>query len=239
MAKVFAHRGFSGNYPENTMLAYREAAKTGCAGIELDVQLSLDGEVVIIHDERLDRTTNGTGLVRSYTLEELQQFTANAAFDNTVPPQKIPTLREYFAFVKETDLLTNIEMKTSVYDYPGLVQKVHDLVQEYGLEDRILYSSFNHYTMQQMLAINPAAKCGLITSSWIFDIGEYAQKHGAYSVNAVHGFLSKEICDDLHRHGVLAQAWTPNTEEELSRAIENGCDLLITNYPDRALELLK
>lgn len=239
MTKVFAHRGFSGNYPENTMLAFREAAKTGCVGIELDVQLSKDGEVVVFHDESLDRTTDGTGPVRSHTLAELLKFTANAAFGDTVEPQKIPTLREYFEFVKETNLYTNIELKTGIYNYPGIEQKVYDLVKEFGLEDRVIYSSFNHYTMKNMLDIDPTAKCGLITSSWLLDIGAYGYKHKAYSVNAMHSFLSKEVCDDLHRHGIIAQAWTPNSVEDLSRAIENGCDLLITNFPDRALELLK
>lgn len=239
MTKVFAHRGFSGKYPENTMLAFQEAAKTGCMGIELDVQLSKDGEVVIIHDEKLDRTTNGTGLVRDYTLAELRGFTANATYGDTVEPQKIPTLREYFTFIKTTNLYTNIELKTSIYNYPQLEQKVYDLVKEFGLEDRTWYSSFNHYTMKNMLEINPTAKCGLLIGDWILDIGEYAQKNNAYSVNANFNFLSKEICDDLHSHGIVAQAWTPNSVEELSRLIENGCDILITNFPDRALDLLK
>lgn len=73
--KVYAHRGYSGRYPENTMLAFKEAEKTGCYGIELDVQLTKDGEVVIIHDERVDRTTDGTGWVRDFTLEELKKRT--------------------------------------------------------------------------------------------------------------------------------------------------------------------
>ena len=96
MTKNVAHRGFSSHYPENTMLAFEHAVAAGCDGIELDVQLSKDGQVVIIHDEMVDRTTDGTGLVRDYTLEELQKFNAAAKFASPCQPQHIPTLREYF-----------------------------------------------------------------------------------------------------------------------------------------------
>ena len=118
--KNFAHRGFSGKYPENTMLAFQKAFETGADGIELDVQLTKDGEVVIIHDETVDRTTDGTGYVRDYPLEVLQKLDASYLYKKEVGFWPIPTLREYCEWVCEKDLVTNIELKTSVFEYKGI-----------------------------------------------------------------------------------------------------------------------
>ena len=112
--KNFAHRGFSGKYPENTMLAFQKAYEAGADGIELDVQLTKDGQVVVIHDEKVDRTTNGTGLVRDYTLEELRKLDASYIYTGEMGFNPIPTFEEYCAWVAGTDLVTNIELKTGI-----------------------------------------------------------------------------------------------------------------------------
>ena len=109
--KVFAHRGFSGKYPENTMLAFKKAEEVGCYGIELDVQLTKDDEIVIMHDETIDRTTSGTGNIRDYTYQELCLVDCYGKFEGKYDFQRIPTLREYLTWVKDTGLVTNIELK--------------------------------------------------------------------------------------------------------------------------------
>lgn len=238
MTSIFAHRGNSGYYPENTMSAFRAAVPTGCAGIELDVQLSKDGEVVIIHDEKLDRTTNGTGLVRDHTLAELQKLDARGRFGTDVPFVTIPTLREYLEFVRTTNLFTNIELKTSRFEYPGIEQKVLDLVKEYDLLDRVWYSSFNHYSIQRVKQIYPSANVGLLIDCWIVGIGAYAARLGANSVNSSIAFLTKKTVDELHSYGIKAQAWTPNTKEELTRLYQDGMDVLITNYPELGVKIV-
>ena len=101
-------------YPENTMLAFKKAAETGCDGIELDVQLTKDQVVVIIHDENIDRTTDGAGMVRDYTYEELKKFNAGVLFPDITDFQPIPTFEEYCAWVADTGLETNIEIKTGI-----------------------------------------------------------------------------------------------------------------------------
>ena len=118
--KNFAHRGFSGKYPENTLLAFQKALDEGVDGIELDVQLTSDGEVVIIHDEKVDRTTDGEGLVVSYTLEQLKKLDASYIYKGEMGFNPIPTLREYFELVKDSPIVTNIELKTGINEYPGL-----------------------------------------------------------------------------------------------------------------------
>ena len=114
----YAHRGFSGKYPENTMLAFEKAVEAGCEGIELDVHFSKDQELVIIHDEKVDRTSDGNGYVKDFTYEELKKISFSYKFAEEIGFQKIPTLKEYFEFVKDKDLITNIELKTGVFEYP-------------------------------------------------------------------------------------------------------------------------
>lgn len=240
MVQIFAHRGFSGYYPENTMLAFQKVAEETVAdGIELDIQLTKDGEIVIMHDEMLDRTTNGSGWLKDHTLEELKMLSVGVNVKGFFPRQTIPTLREYFTWLKTTKLITNIELKTSYFEYEGIEEKLIAMVKEFGLEDQIWYSSFNHYTVARIKKLMPEAKCGLLTDTWLMKIGEYATSQGAASVNARTYFCAKEgVAADLHAHNIALQAWTPNDAEMMQELVDAGVDVLITNYPDIAAKVL-
>lgn len=240
MVQIFAHRGFSGYYPENTMLAFQKVAEETVAdGIELDIQLTKDGEIVIMHDEMLDRTTNGSGWLKDHTLEELKMLSVGVNVKGFFPRQTIPTLREYFTWLKTTKLITNIELKTSYFEYEGIEEKLIAMVKEFGLEDQIWYSSFNHYTVARIKKLMPEAKCGLLTDTWLMNIGEYAASQGAASVNARTYFCAKEgVATDLHAHNIALQAWTPNDAEMMQELVDAGVDVLITNYPDIAAKVL-
>lgn len=240
MVQIFAHRGFSGYYPENTMLAFQKVAEETVAdGIELDIQLTKDGEIVIMHDEMLDRTTNGSGWLKDHTLEELKMLSVGVNVKGFFPRQTIPTLREYFTWLKTTKLITNIELKTSYFEYEGIEEKLIAMVKEFGLEDQIWYSSFNHYTVARIKKLMPEAKCGLLTDTWLMNIGEYAASQGAASVNARTYFCAKEgVAAELHAHNIALQAWTPNDAEMMQELVDAGVDVLITNYPDIAAQVL-
>lgn len=240
MVQIFAHRGFSGYYPENTMLAFQKVAEETVAdGIELDIQLTKDGEIVIMHDEMLDRTTNGSCWLKDHTLEELKMLSVGVNVKGFFPRQTIPTLREYFTWLKTTKLITNIELKTSYFEYEGIEEKLIAMVKEFGLEDQIWYSSFNHYTVARIKKLMPEAKCGLLTDTWLMNIGEYAASQGAASVNARTYFCAKEgVAADLHAHNIALQAWTPNDAEMMQELVDAGVDVLITNYPDIAAKVL-
>lgn len=240
MHKIFAHRGFSGKYPENTMLAFEKMLETGCAGTELDVQLTKDNQPVIIHDESLERTTNGSGMVADFTLAQLQELTADAKFAGQCIPQHIPTLREYFEFICDTGMITNIEMKTGINQYPSIEKIVIDMIHEFKMEDRVWISSFNHYTILRCWELCPELHYGLLINCWIKDIGAYAQKLHATTVNAETEFLlERDIVEELHACGVGAQAWTVNRPEQVRGLLDNGVDCIISNYPDMAVEVLK
>lgn len=240
MVQIFAHRGFSGYYPENTMLAFQKVAEETVAdGIELDIQLTKDGEIVIMHDEKLDRTTNGSGWLKDHTLEELKMLSVGVNVKGFFPRQTIPTLREYFTWLKTTKLITNIELKTSYFEYEGIEEKLIAMVKEFGLEDQIWYSSFNHYTVARIKNLMPEAKCGLLTDTWLMNIGEYAASQGAASVNARTYFCAKKgVAAELHAHNIALQAWTPNDAEMMQELVDAGVDVLITNYPDIAAKVL-
>lgn len=228
-----AHRGFSGKYPENTMLAFAKAVEAGADGIELDVHFTKDREIVVIHDERIDRTTNSSGFVVDYTYDELSQFDSSAGFAGVYGFNKIPTLREYFEFVKPIDgFITNIELKTSENEYPGIEKAVLELIDEFELADRIIISSFNHYSVMRTKAINPDIKCGFLESSWIYNFGEYTQQRGVECVHPKYVSLNEDSVAEIKSHSVQINTWTVNSEEEVERLYNLGIDAVIGNFPD-------
>ena len=149
--QVYAHRGASAYAPENTLPAFALAMEQGADGIELDIHLTKDGELVVIHDEKVDRTTNGTGLVKDYTLAELRGLCADNGMEG-FSEARIPTLREVLALVKPSDMMVNIEIKTGILWYDGIEEKALRLVQDMGMQDRVIWSSFNHYSTRSRVA---------------------------------------------------------------------------------------
>lgn len=240
MVKNFAHRGFSGKYPENTRIAFEKAIEIpGCDGIENDVHLTKDGEVVIIHDEKLDRTClNMKGFVRDYTLEELRRADLSYKFAGQVEPQHIMTLREYLELLKPTKLVTNIELKTGIFEYPGIEKKVFDLIKEYDMVDRIIISSFNHYSVKRMKKLCPEIKCGLLTDSWIYDAGKYVRENGFECYHPIFYNCTKEIVRGITAQGVEINCWTVNEPEDIRAMIDAGVTSIIGNFPDRAAEII-
>ena len=235
---VWAHRGASGYLPENTLMAFQEAVDMGADGIELDVQLTKDDEIVVIHDEWIDRTSNGKGWVKDYTLEELRGFNYNKTKPE-VEHADIPTMREVFELIKPTNLVINIELKTGVVFYKELEEKIMALTKEYGMEDRVIYSSFNHATIVKIHQLDPTAKVGFLYADGTLDMPEYGKKHG---VNALHPALYNlqylgymEACK---ANGLEVNTWTVNEMEHMVMACQLGVNAIITNYPDLALQVV-
>lgn len=236
--KNFAHRGFSGKYPENTMLAFKKALEAGADGIELDVQMTKDGQVVVIHDEKVDRTTNGTGLVRDYTLEELRKLDASYIYAGQMGVNPIPTFEEYCEWVAGTDLVTNIELKTGVYPYPGIEAKVWELIKKYHLEKKVIISSFNHYSILQMKELAPELPYGLLEESWIVNAGAYVAGVGVDAYHPYHGSLTAEAVAEIKSHGIAINTWTVNDEARVRELLALGVDIVIGNFPDMVKAIL-
>lgn len=236
MCKIFAHRGYSGKYPENTMIAFKKALEYGVDGIELDVQLTKDGEVVIIHDETIDRTTTGKGFVVDYTYEELEKFDASFKFKD-LGFNKIPTLREYFQLVKDYDIVTNVELKTGINEYLGIEEKVWELIKEYNLEEKVIISSFNHFSVMRMKKIAPQLKYGFLSEDWIIDAGKYTHFHGVQCYHPRFNNLVPDVIKELKKYNLEINTWTVNLEEDMRYLYSNNIDVIITNYPELAQEI--
>lgn len=159
---VWAHRGASGYAPENTLEAFQKAVEMGADGVELDVQLTKDGELVVIHDETVDRTSDGSGWVKDFTYARISRFNYNRTHKEGYERAMIPTLEEVYELLKPTGLIINVELKTGVVFYPEIEERVLDLTARMGLEERVWYSSFNHYTVQRIKELNPQAKTGML-----------------------------------------------------------------------------
>lgn len=238
MTLNIAHRGFKGNYPENTMLAFSKAIDAGADGIELDVHLTKDGEVVIIHDETLDRTTDGIGNVKDHTLKELKQYDASAEFTGKYGRNEIPTLQEYFSLAADTDIITNIELKTGVYLYPGIEEKTLRIIDEFGLRNRIIISSFNHYSVLRMKDLAPQMKYGFLEESQIIGFPEYAKKYGMDFVHPVFHAVTGAYALECQRYDLGINTWTVNEPDDIRRMISRGVHAIISNYPDRVSRIL-
>lgn len=238
--KVIAHRGYSGKYPENTMLAFQKAVEEGCDEIELDVQLTKDRVAVVIHDEKIDRTTDGTGMVKDYTYEELKEFNAAAGFSGLTKFQQIPTFEEYCSWVSKAGITTNIEIKTGSYYYEGIEQCIVDIIRKHGLESKVMFSSFNHVSLLKVLELMPQAVCGaLLGKQGLGNAGYYCANYGFACYHPGYPGLTAEAVDGCRDHGVLVNVWTVNDIAGLEQIYDWGCHGVITNYPGMCREWLE
>ena len=234
MTLILAHRGFAAEYPENTMLAFKEAEKTGADGLELDVQMTRDGELVVIHDEKVDRTTNGTGLVKDFTLEELRKLDARFKFKELSKKEQIPALDEVLEWLSGTGMICNIELKNSIIPYEGMEEKVINLVRAYGLTDRIIISSFNHYSIVHSYILAPEIEIAPLLSEGLYMPWIYAQSIKAKGFHPHWRAAPDQIVKASLESGIEVRPYTVNKESELERLFKLNCSAVITDDPAKA-----
>ena len=224
MTKNIAHRGFSARYPENTMLAFEQALRAGCDGMEFDVHMTVDGQIVIIHDETVNRTTNGKGAVAEMNLEQLRALDAGSG-------ERIPTLGEYFDFVAGSYILSNIELKNSLVRYPGMEAVVIGKVREHGLCEQIIISSFNHFSVLECKGLAPEIRCGFLTGGWPINVGAYTRQHGIECVHPEYRALTDETIAEIHGNGIEINAYTVNDPAAMRRLASFRVAAIITDNP--------
>ena len=238
MTLNFAHRGFSGLYPENTMLAFEKAVEAGCDGIELDVQLTKDRELIILHDEEVDRTTDGHGFVKDMTLDEIRSLDASYRFRGQYGINRIPTLREYLTLAKSAGILTNIELKTGVFLYEGIEEQVLSLIDEFSLRDRIIISSFNHASVKHMQSLAPDMTYGFLEESRLLHPLEYTAENGVQGFHPEYHMVDAAFMEKARSLDLLVNVWTVNLEEEMRELALLGVNILIGNHPDLCRKVL-
>lgn len=233
---IWAHRGASAYAPENTMASFKKAVELHADGIELDVQLTRDNELVVIHDETLERTTNGNGWVKDHSLPQLRALDCSYRSEfPDAPRMRIPLMREVFELIRPTGLMLNIELKTSVVYYPGIEQRIVAMTHEFGMADRVLYSSFHAGTLQTLLQLDPQAKAGFLYSKPFRNMPDYARELGACALHpSVRALQDTGFADECRRRGLQINVWTVNKKEQMQLCCEAGVDGMITNFPDRA-----
>lgn len=235
--KVWAHRGASGYAPENTLEAFKLAAGMGADGVELDVQLTKDGELVVFHDETLERVTDGSGWLKDYTLKELKKRKVK---HDSYKKAKIPTLKEVYELLAPTGLEINVELKTGVIFYEEIEKKVLKLSQEMGMEHKIWYSSFNHYTLMALKKLDPTVRTGILYADGIVKPWKYAVKTvGADALHpALYNMQFPDYLKKSRKKGLETHVWTVNEEKDMRMLAEAGVEAIITNYPDIAKKIV-
>jgi len=237
MTLILAHRGFAAAYPENTMKSFMEAANAGADGLELDVQMTKDGELVVIHDEKIDRTTNGTGLVKDYNLKDLRKFDAGCHHKTLVKKEPIPLLEEVLAWLSETDLVCNIELKNSIIPYDGIEEKVISMVRDFNLSEKIIISSFNHYSIVYSYRLAPEIEIAPLLSEGLYMPWIYAQSIRAKGFHPHWRAAPDEIVKAALESGIQVRPYTVNKDSELERLFKINCSAVITDDPAKAKKI--
>jgi len=239
MTTVWAHRGASAKAPENTLAAFRLAHELGADGVELDVQLTTDGQVVVIHDETLDRTTTGRGPVGTRTLREIKTLDASNDLRG-YQGETVPTLEEVLALVGPTGMSINIELKNSVEPYPGLEAAVLRIVNAAGIADRVIYSSFNHISATQLARSSQPSRVGLLFSDVLAEPWDYAQRLDMAALHPHWKYVQfvPETIERCHALGLAIHVWTVDSPDMVRRLADLGADAVITNRPDEVRTVL-
>jgi glycerophosphoryl diester phosphodiesterase len=236
---IYAHRGASGLFPENTMESFQAAVRRKANGIELDVQLSSDNKLVVIHDHSLERTTNGSGLVRNHTLRELRQLRADKDSSMRMPKAQIPTLQEVFQTFVDTPLRFIIEMKNFFLDQPHLEDLVIEQIRRYQLTERTIISTFNFDSLLRIKQLDATQTTGLLYVGPLVKPWEVASSYRADQLHVPYDQLTEDLVKQAKEHHFEVLSWTVNSARQIQRAIDCGVDGLITNYPKRARNLIR
>lgn len=234
---IIGHRGAAGEAPENTLRSFQLAFEQGADAIELDVHLSADGELVVIHDPTINRTTNGTGAVADLTLSELKRYDAGRWFDDQFAGEQIPTLLEVLQIVPKNSMV-NIEIKAVTGG--ALEAKLVALLRRTGMMEQAVVSCFNHKVLKQLKEIAPEAKIGLLYSANWVDHRICAQGFGA-PVFSLHPHYRMIDLDDVRlatEAGLKVYPFTMNDEASMRAFIQAGVSGIITDFPGKLHQLL-
>ena len=237
---VIAHRGASGHAPENTMASFRRAVKLGARFIETDLQLTRDARVIAIHDFTLDRTTTGKGQVHLLTLNQARALDAGSWFvdregKSPCPGEKIPELEEILEFAQQNDVIFYLEIKSG--QAWGIEHVVVASLRDHNAGARVVIISFDPAALDTVHRLDPTMMTGLLCEIPSNDLVERTVRAGARQLVARGDLITFEVTEKAHRAGLQVVAWTINDSEQMQRMIDAGVDGIITDYPDRLLEL--
>ena len=244
MHLVLAHRGANKIAPQNTLPAFEKAIQFNADGIETDVHLCKDGELVICHNYTVDATSNGKGSIDEMTFAELRELDFGSYFSNDFKGVKLPTLAELLTLVKNMQLI-NIEIKAPKKDN-DLVKRVVEEVYKFGIEKNSIISCFNPECIKQVKDIDENIKTALLYEDdelgneiMTFGVAKYCQQLKADAAHPHRNLITHKEIIDLHNLGIAVNPWTVNLKEDIIKLTNWGCDALITDIPDYCRQVLK
>ena len=222
--KRLAHRGYSDLFPENTMSAFEKAVNSSFEGIETDVQMTIDGELLLLHDDKINRTSNGKGVLRNMTFKEARQYNYNNKMDIT---EQIPTLDSLLTLLDSTDKLLNIEIKDTVSS--GLEEKLRDVIMKHHMTDRIYFSSTSLERLLNMRALMPDSYYALIVSRGYKKCKQQVIDHHLDGIHSRYSYLTHEEIVDLKSRHIKIGAWTIKEKEQYDFFKKEGIDFIFAN----------
>lgn len=235
--KIIGHRGIPHIAPENTIVSFKKALESGADGLETDVQMTKDGHIILCHDETLNRTTNGKGLLKDYTLKELKNLSAGAYFSEEFKEEKIPTLEEFFELVWDKNILINIEIKSGIVIYDGIEEKLISMINKLNIGHKIIISSFNHYSLLKCKEIDKNIKTGVLYAAGLVAPWEYAKRINADAIHPFYYSIRPDMIPSLKNNKIMVNPYTVDDETHMRYMINMGVDGIITNYADKLYKM--
>lgn len=233
---IYAHRGSSKLAPENTLPAFQLAYEQNADGIETDVQLTKDRVPVLIHDESVRRTTNGTGFVQDYTFEELQQLDAGYWFSENFVNTPIISLERFLHWTKDKKLLLNLELKTNVIEYKHIEKLVYDLLKKYNKVNQTVISSFNPYSLKRIKTIDPKIRTALLISQRKTNLFNFTQSLDASGLHIRYRLLNRTFIKKAREKDIYVACYTINRPAQMLRCYHIGLRAIFTDLPHVAIE---
>ncbi|MFP3895409.1 MAG: glycerophosphodiester phosphodiesterase [Anaerolineales bacterium] len=236
---IIAHRGASAVAPENTLAAFRAAVEAGADGIEMDVMRCHSGELMVVHDDTVDRTTDGSGLVRTISKDSLRMLDAGSWFGPEHAGQRIPTLDDVLPFV-EGGIRLNIEIKSQGLRSEGLEEEIADMIRAREYEDRILISSFNPLVLMRLRNVAPEIQRGLLYTPGSLRSSPRIWRHlvQPQALHPHHSVVDEEYIRWAKENGYRVNVWTVNEAERMREMIALDVDGIITDHPARLRRFL-
>ena len=231
MLKI-GHRGAAAYAPENTLTSFRRAVELGADGVEFDLHRARDGTFVVLHDDTVDRTTDGHGKVEALTVAELRRFDAGSWKGREFAGERIPTFDDVIAAVPQRILLF-AELKDGSARSPGIEDALARFIRERGVVERVRVSSFDHRALARLRPLVPDLETGALFTGLPVDLVALARNAAAQAVHPSFHYLTREAVEEAHRAGLAVNAWTVNEPEDIEAVRGMGVDGIFSDHPDR------
>ncbi len=233
---IYAHRGASKHAPENTMPAFELAFESGADGIETDVQLTKDHIPILMHDENVRRTTNGTGFVQDYTFQQLQQLDAGSWFAPHYANTSIIALEDLLQWTSDKRILLNLELKTNVIHYKNIEQIVYDLLIQYDKLNQTVISSFNSNSIRNINKLDSSVTTAWLSSNNKIDLLSYAKGLGAQGLHLKSRLVNASLIKKAAQNDLYIATYTVNRPGQMMRYYNLRCHAIFTDLPHLAVE---